>query len=258
MVQRLLDFKALADLVVTSAFVDGVFETEAKPVGKGKASVFKSESPSTSAAVRETEPNKEFTYALGDAFALGFKARRNKPAEMIAKYLDKAMRKGQQSASTAEFDALLNSALELYRFTEDKDVFRTFYHRALAKRLLLQKSASDGFEKSILNRLKERKRRFLRFFSETTLILSRIRSRVWDGGRHVQRSRALAGYHERVPEKITRRQPCPQSDRLRSAAGCMAVCWAQRYRRLASLGTSSSFANDFHSHSDLRHRCRTN
>lgn len=34
-------------------------------------------------------------------------------------------------------------------------VFRAFYHRALAKRLLLEKSASDDFEKSILKKLKE-------------------------------------------------------------------------------------------------------
>ncbi|KAG5641761.1 hypothetical protein DXG03_004273 [Asterophora parasitica] len=93
---------------------------------------------------------------MGDAFTAGFKARRNKPAEMIAKYLDHAMRKGQGSKSDAEFEALLDSVLALYRYTEDKDVFRTFYHRSLAKRLLLERSASDDFEAAMLKKLKEK------------------------------------------------------------------------------------------------------
>ena len=74
---------------------------------------------------------------------------------MIAKYVDKAMRKGQGNATDAEFQGLLDRVLQLYRFTEDKDVFRTFYHRSLAKRLLLEKSASDDFEKGMLKKLKE-------------------------------------------------------------------------------------------------------
>jgi len=71
---------------------------------------------------------------------------------MIAKYLDKAMHKGQGKATDIEF---LDKVLALYRFTDDKDVFRTFHHRSLAKRLLLEKSASDNFEKVMLKKLKE-------------------------------------------------------------------------------------------------------
>ena len=121
-------------------------------------------------------PDQDFIYALTDAFAIGFKARRNKPAEMIAKYLDKAMRKGQGSTSDAEFQALLDSALALYRFTDDKDVFRTFYHRALAKRLLLDKTASDDFEVAMLKKLKHGSLvRFLRcFLDEHMLSYSRL------------------------------------------------------------------------------------
>ncbi|KZO99773.1 Cullin-domain-containing protein [Calocera viscosa TUFC12733] len=85
-----------------------------------------------------------------DAFEKGFAGRVKKPAEMIAKYIDQAMRKGQRSASDEEFNRLLNEALGLYRFTKDRDVFREYYIRALAKRLLLQKSASDDFELNVL------------------------------------------------------------------------------------------------------------
>ncbi|KAG6873267.1 hypothetical protein C0995_001041 [Termitomyces sp. Mi166 len=135
MVERLLEFKHLADEVITTVFLD--------------------EKASLSSSVLTTQPNNEFIYALGDSFTMGFKARRNKPAEMIAKYLDRVMRKGQGASTDAEFEAILDSVLALYRYTDDKDVFRTFYHRSLAKRLLLQKSASDDFEAAMLKKLKE-------------------------------------------------------------------------------------------------------
>lgn len=137
MVDRLLKLKAFLDRALQDAFADPVV----------------SAAPSTSALART--PNRDFGYAVTDAFGVGFKARRNKPAEMIAKHVDRMMRKGQRGATDAEFAAQLDAALALYRFTDDKDVFRTFYHRALAKRLLLERSASDDFEKAILKKLKE-------------------------------------------------------------------------------------------------------
>jgi cullin-4 len=128
MVNRLLEFKSFADTTLKEAFVD----------------------PSTK------QNNQDFSYGLIDAFTKGFKARRNKPAELIAKHVDRLMRHGQRGVSDAAFEALLDAALALYRFTDDKDVFRTFYHRALAKRLLLERSASDDFEKTMLKKLKEK------------------------------------------------------------------------------------------------------
>ncbi|KIM50910.1 hypothetical protein SCLCIDRAFT_12255 [Scleroderma citrinum Foug A] len=127
MIERLLEFKAFSDRALQTAFID----------------------PKTQ------EPNRTFSYALTDAFAFGFKARRNKPAELIAKHLDRLMRRGQRDMSDGDFDALLDSVLALYRYTDDKDVFRTFYHRALARRLLLERSASDDFERAMLKKLKE-------------------------------------------------------------------------------------------------------
>jgi cullin 4 len=145
MVQRLLDFKALADTTTSSSFLD-----EKININRANGS------SSTSSRIIKI-PNSDFVYALSDAFTMGFKARRSTPAEMIAKYLDKAMRRGQGGTSDERFEAYLDSVLALYRFTDDKDVFRSFYHRSLAKRLLLQKSASDDFEASMLKKLKERK-----------------------------------------------------------------------------------------------------
>lgn len=96
-----------------------------------------------------------FTYALQDAFTTGFKSRRIRPAEMIAKHVDRLLRKGQKGQDEEVFKRVLGEVLDLYRSTDDKDVFRTFYQRALAKRLLLQRSASDDIEKSMLDMLKK-------------------------------------------------------------------------------------------------------
>ena len=151
MVKRLLDFKALANEVISTCFL-----CEKTVIAKSTSDVNSKLKPSTS-QIPVKQPDQDFVYAMTDSFAMGFKARRSKPAEMIAKHLDKAMRKGQGKSSDAEFQDVLDKALALYRFTDDKDVFRTFYHRSLAKRLLLERSASDDFEKSILKKLKERK-----------------------------------------------------------------------------------------------------
>lgn len=122
----------------------------------GRLLVFKSNaSLAHSLAASTSAISKDFQYALHDAFSDGFKKRHNKPAEMIARHIDQLMRKGQGSASDESFNERLNSALALYRFTADKDVFRAFYHRALAKRLLLGRSASDDAERAMLKKLKE-------------------------------------------------------------------------------------------------------
>jgi len=99
--------------------------------------------------------DKDLGYASTAAFESSFTSRSRKPAELIAKFIDIQMRTGQKSSSDEEHMALLKRSLELYRFTPDKDVFRTFYYRALAKRLLLGRSASDFHEKKVIELLSE-------------------------------------------------------------------------------------------------------
>ena len=151
MVQRLLDLKDLADQAIGTAFVNEPKESTSTTTSEPASSP---PVPSSS-SIPPKVPDQSFVYALSDTFALGFKARRLAPAEQIAKHLDKAMRKGQGQTSDVVFESELDKALALYRFTDDKDVFRTFYHRALAKRLLLGRSASDDFEKGMIRKLKE-------------------------------------------------------------------------------------------------------
>jgi len=149
MVQRLLDFKVFVDSVVSNMFVDPV---ASQHPDTGRTSTTEA-GPSNVAPLSD---HNQFSYALIDAFQTGFKMRRNKPAEMIAKYMDKAMREPNPTSNDSDFGRQMDAVLALYRFTDDKDVFRTFYHRALAKRLLLGRSASDDDEKLMLKKLKER------------------------------------------------------------------------------------------------------
>ncbi|THV00861.1 Cullin-domain-containing protein [Dendrothele bispora CBS 962.96] len=158
-VQRLLNLKASAEDVIDTCFIDSAPNDEsadpASPTTPRSPTFPRTGSSSTLPPLVKV-PNKDFTYALTDAFTQGFKARRSKPAEMIARYLDKAMRRGQGAQSSKEYEATLEKALGLYRYSEDKDVFRTFYHRQLAKRLLIGKSASWDVEKEMVRVLKER------------------------------------------------------------------------------------------------------
>ena len=142
MVERLLRFKEFAEKAANTAFVDY------SPSSTNGAST----SHNAPQQYKAT-PNVEYDYAIRDGFQAGFSKRRSKPAEMIAKYLDRAMRKGQKSATDTEFMTLLGKVLQLYRSTDDKDIFRTYYMRALAKRLLLSRSANDAFEIAVLKKL---------------------------------------------------------------------------------------------------------
>ncbi|KAF7306598.1 CULLIN-2 domain-containing protein [Mycena indigotica] len=144
MVERLLKLHSLANKAIQQCFIE-------VPLRVTQADT---DVQSTS-SVPATRPKQDFVYALADAFQMGFRARRNKPAEMIARYLDKLMRKGQGSQSNAQYEAQLDHVLGLYRYTDDKDVFRGFYLRALSKRLLLEKHASTDFEIAVLNKLKK-------------------------------------------------------------------------------------------------------
>jgi len=49
---------------------------------------------------------------------------------------------------------ILDKTILLFRFLQDKDVFERYYKQHLAKRLLLNKSVSDDFEKSMISKLK--------------------------------------------------------------------------------------------------------
>lgn len=95
-----------------------------------------------------------FVTALKESFKVFINKRQNKPPELIAKYIDKLLKSGK-GMTEEEVENKLDQCLELFRFVQGKDVFEAFYGKDLAKRLLLQKSASVDAEKSMLSKLKK-------------------------------------------------------------------------------------------------------
>lgn len=55
-----------------------------------------------------------------------------------------------------EIEGILDKAMVLFRFLQEKDVFERYYKQHLAKRLLLNKSVSDDSEKNMISKLKVR------------------------------------------------------------------------------------------------------
>lgn len=121
MVQELLDFKDKMDNIVNTCF----------------------------------HKNEKFGNSLKEAFEAFINQRANKPAELIAKFVDCKLRAGNKEATEEELERLLDKIMVLFRFIHGKDVFEAFYKKDLAKRLLVGKSASVDAEKSMLSKLKQ-------------------------------------------------------------------------------------------------------
>lgn len=121
MVQELLDFKDQMDVVVIQCF----------------------------------QRNEKFVISLKEAFEHFTNQRPNKPAELIAKFVDSKLKAGNKESTEEELEKLLDKIMVLFRFIHGKDVFEAFYKKDLAKRLLVGKSASVDAEKSMLSKLKQ-------------------------------------------------------------------------------------------------------
>ncbi|KAJ5897983.1 hypothetical protein N7504_008271 [Penicillium tannophilum] len=89
-----------------------------------------------------------------------------KTGEMIAKYVDRLLKGGLKSLPPSQADAPLDDSfsemrrqldqvLDLFRFVQGKAVFEAFYKNDLARRLLMNRSASDEAEKEMLVLLKK-------------------------------------------------------------------------------------------------------
>ena len=150
MVVRLLHFKKRLDTFWTVSF------ERQQALGYGLKEAFET-------FINKTEKTK-MTWDMDN----------DKPGEMIAKYLDAILRGGAKAIpqnpeetradedngdeDATNEDAIVNEqldqALELFRFVHGKATFEAFYKKDLAKRLLMNRSASADAEKSMLMRLK--------------------------------------------------------------------------------------------------------
>ncbi|KAM8975573.1 cullin-4A [Pelodytes ibericus] len=100
------------------------------------------------------QKNEKFINVMKESFETFINRRANKPAELIAKYVDSKLRSGNKEATDEELERFLDKIMIIFRFIHGKDVFEAFYKKDLAKRLLVGKSASVDSEKSMLSKLK--------------------------------------------------------------------------------------------------------
>lgn len=163
MIDSTLKLKRFIDKSVAGLFAAPVRTIHAK----GDEDVEMEDKPKLSAEERNKQ--LELEDAVRSGFKAGLGSRQNAPAEWIgefmplqssmltqsAKHLDMTMRKGQVSSTEAEFNVLLDEIVALIGYTPDKDVFRAFYSTGLAKRLLLNKSASDDMERNMIIKLQK-------------------------------------------------------------------------------------------------------
>ncbi|KAG6595943.1 putative Cullin family protein [Phytophthora cinnamomi] len=100
------------------------------------------------------QSNTDFSFAMKSAMENAINVRANRPAELVAKFVDSKLRTGNKGGSEAEVENLLDRVMVIFRYIQGKDVFEAFYKKDLAKRLLVGKSASFDLEKLMLSKLK--------------------------------------------------------------------------------------------------------
>lgn len=75
-------------------------------------------------------------------------------SEYISLFIDDNMKKGIKDKTDAEVEKILEKAIVLVRFLQDKDMFETYYKKHLCKRLLLNKSQNQDVEKQMILKMK--------------------------------------------------------------------------------------------------------
>lgn len=78
----------------------------------------------------------------------------SRSTECISLFIDENMKKGLKDKTEAEVDAVLEKAIVLLRYIQDKDLFEAYYKKHLSKRLLMGKSVSLEVEKQMISRMK--------------------------------------------------------------------------------------------------------
>jgi len=77
-------------------------------------------------------------------------------AELMATFCNNLLKKGgTEKMSDDETELQLEKVVKLLAYISDKDLFSEFYRKKLGRRLLMDFSASDELERSILGRLKQ-------------------------------------------------------------------------------------------------------
>ncbi|KAH7170766.1 Cullin [Dactylonectria macrodidyma] len=79
----------------------------------------------------------------------------SRSSEYVSLFIDDNLKRGIKGKTEAEVDVVLEKAIVLIRYLQDRDLFQTYYQRHLARRLLHGKSESSDVEKQIISRMKQ-------------------------------------------------------------------------------------------------------
>uniref|UniRef100_A0A8C6TZS2 Cullin 3 n=1 Tax=Neogobius melanostomus TaxID=47308 RepID=A0A8C6TZS2_9GOBI len=74
--------------------------------------------------------------------------------EYLSLFIDDKLKKGVKGLTEQEVESILDKAMVLFRFMQEKDVFERYYKQHLGRRLLSNKSVSDDSEKNMISKLK--------------------------------------------------------------------------------------------------------
>ncbi|EON63774.1 hypothetical protein W97_03002 [Coniosporium apollinis CBS 100218] len=75
-------------------------------------------------------------------------------SEYISLFIDENMKKGIKGKTETEVDQVLEKAIILLQYVQDKDMFERYYKKHLCRRLLMNKSLSNDVEKQMISRMK--------------------------------------------------------------------------------------------------------
>jgi cullin 3 len=75
-------------------------------------------------------------------------------SEYISLFIDENMKKGIKGKTEMEIDTVLDKAIVLLRYVQDKDLFERYYKKHLCRRLLMNKSVSNEVEKQMISKMK--------------------------------------------------------------------------------------------------------
>ncbi|ROT37194.1 cullin-3 [Sodiomyces alkalinus F11] len=76
-------------------------------------------------------------------------------SEYLSLFIDDNLRRGIRGKTEKEIDEVLDKAITLLRYIQDRDMFERYYQKHLAKRLLLSKSESQDAETAMVSRMKD-------------------------------------------------------------------------------------------------------
>lgn len=76
-------------------------------------------------------------------------------SENISLFIDENMKKGIKGKSEMEIDQVLEKAITLIKYVQDKDLFERYYKKHLCRRLIMNKSVSNEVERQMVEKMKQ-------------------------------------------------------------------------------------------------------